>query len=638
MVPLRGGDSTREPTPTLKAGSFTVDYERNCFSKDGCCFQYISGSIHYFRVPPIYWKDRLQKMYMAGLNAIQVYVAWNYHELTPGVFDFTKSRDIESFLRLAHETGLLVILRPGPYICAEWDLGGLPAWLLRNSTISLRSSDAGYLSAVVRWFHVLLPRLKPFLYQNQGPIISVQVENEYGSYVTCDYEYLRHLYTIMRRLLGTDVLLFTTDGNRVHELTCGTLQGMYATIDFGTNEDVNTSFQVQRQFEPKGPLVNSELYVGWLDYWGVEHSLVPIPNVTGTLQEVLQLGANVNMYMFEGGTNFGYWNGADYNNKYRPVTTSYDYDAPLSEAGDPREKYHAVRTVISKFREVPVGPVPPPTLKVAYGRVSMTKVGALVDLLQVLSPGGATNSTYPLTFEEMEQYFGLMLYRTWLPSGVEKPTPLLSLLNAVHDRAYVLVNGVYQGILERDNVLQLNITGRQGDLLDLVIENMGRINFGPCLLDFKGLVRNLSLGDTILTGWSIFPLAIDEMVANGWPQSAQLDAKPAAQGPSFYSGTFSSPEPQDTYIMLQNWTKGQVWINGFNVGRYWMARGPQQTLFVPKSLLSQHSPNKVTVLELEQAALVPEVEFLDHVVLAAWNDGKEGTARDQGDGSAGTIH
>uniref|UniRef100_UPI00398F80F3 beta-galactosidase-1-like protein isoform X2 n=1 Tax=Pristiophorus japonicus TaxID=55135 RepID=UPI00398F80F3 len=605
-----------------KPGTFSIDYMKNCFSKDGSCFRYISGSIHYFRVPQIYWKDRLKKMYMAGLNAIQVYVPWNYHEMTPGNFDFDKSRDVEYFLSLAQEMGLLVILRPGPYICAEWELGGLPAWLLQNATINLRSSDTDYLAAVDKWFAVLLPKMKPLMYQNGGPIISVQVENEYGSYFTCDYNYLRHLREVLRSYLGDDVLLFTTDGNQVQELNCGTLQGIYATIDFGTTDDISASFGVQRQFEPEGPLVNSEFYVGWLDYWGVEHSTIPTRNVTKMLQDLLEIGANVNMYMFEGGTNFGYWNGADYNTKYRPITTSYDYDAPLSEAGDPTDKFHAVRDVISKFRDVPIGPVPPPTPKFSYGRVTLTKYGPLLDFLKLLAPGAPVNSTYPLTFEQMKQYFGFLLYRTALPRTIEKPTPLMSALNGVHDRGYVLVNGVYRGLLERDNILALNITGCKGDVLDILVENMGRVNFGSCLLDPKGLVRNLSLATTDLTTWAMFSLAIDDVIGRGWPHSvapAQPPASalppPPAHGPTFYYGSFDSPKPQDTYITLQDWAKGQVWINGFNVGRYWPERGPQQTLYVPKSFLSDSSANNVTVLELERGPGNPAVIFLDHAVL-----------------------
>ncbi|XP_078392913.1 beta-galactosidase-like, partial [Cetorhinus maximus] len=497
-------------------------------------------------------------MYMAGLNTIQVYIPWNYHEMTPGEYDFSKSKDVEYFLSLAQEMDLFVILRPGPYICAEWELGGLPAWLLQSSTITLRSSDPDYLAAVDKWFAVLLPKMKPLMYQNGGPIISFQVENEYGSYFTCDYNYLRHLREVMRSFLGEDVLLFTTDGNRVQELNCGTLQGIYATIDFGTTDDVNSSFRIQRQFEPEGPLVNSEFYVGWLDYWGVEHSVIPSENATKMLEEMLQLGANVNMYMFEGGTNFGFWNGADCNAKYRPITTSYDYNAPLSEAGDPTEKFYALRDVISKFRDVPVGPVPPPTVKFAYGSVPVTKYGALLDFLNVLAPGGAVTSTYPLTFEQMQQYYGFLLYRTLLPQTIEKPLPLMSSLNGVHDRGYVLVNRVYKGLLERDNILALNITGSKGDTLDVVVENMGRINFGSYLLDFKGLIKNLSLASTELTNWSMFSLAIDDAIGKGWPHSVQREGAVStsqAQGPTFYYGTFESPKAHDTYIRLQNWAK-----------------------------------------------------------------------------------
>ncbi|XP_048455249.1 beta-galactosidase-1-like protein [Rhincodon typus] len=546
------------------------------------------------------------------------YVAWNYHETTPGEYDFSNAKDIVYFLSLAQEIGLFVILRPGPYICAEWDLGGLPAWLLQNSTISLRSSDPDYLAAVDRWFAVLLPKMKPLMYQNGGPIISFQVENEYGSYFTCDYNYLRHLREVMRKFLGEDVLLFTTDGNQLQDLYCGTLQRLYSTVDFGTTDDVNSSFQIQRQFEPEGPLVNSEFYVGWLDYWGVEHSVVPIENATRMLEEMLLLGASVNMYMFEGGTNFGYWNGADYNIKYRPITTSYDYNAPLSEAGDPTQKFYALRDVISKFRAVPLGPVPPPTVKFAYGAVPMTKFGALLDFLNVLSPGGAVNSTYPLTFEQMQQYYGFMLYRTQLPQTIEKALPLVPELNGVHDRGYVLVNGVFQGVLERDSVHLLNITGSKGDSLDIVVENMGRINFGSCLLDLKGLVRNLTLASTILTNWSMFPLAIDDVIENGWPHSVQQeDVNSMAQGPAFYYGTFESRMAHDTYIRLQGWAKGQIWINGFNVGRYWPERGPEETLYVPKNILNENSPNNVTVLELERGPAKPSVVFQDHAILTS---------------------
>ncbi|KAL7385231.1 hypothetical protein ABVT39_017945 [Epinephelus coioides] len=597
--------------------SFSIDYKNNCFLKDGKPFQFISGSIHYSRVPQYYWKDRLMKMYMTGLNAVQVYVPWNFHETVQGVHNFTGDRDLEHFLDLANQTGLLVILRPGPYICAEWEMGGLPAWLLQKPNIVLRSADADYVQAVSNWLAVLLPKMKPWLYINGGNIITVQVENEYGSYFACDYNYMRHLRTLFRFLLGEDTVLFTTDGNTDKEMTCGSLEGLYATIDFGTDNNLTEAFKRQRRFEPRGPLVNSEFYTGWLDHWGDPHAVVNAQKVSRVLAEMLTMGANVNMYMFEGGTNFGYWNGADHDTRFRSVVTSYDYDAPLSEAGDPTEKLLAIRDVIKQFRDIPSGPMPPATPKFAYGFVTLKKVGNISDLLKTLSPLGPVESQYPLTFEEMKQYYGYMLYRTTLPRDLSEPTPLISPLNGVHDRAYVSVNGVFQGLLERDTVLVMNLTGQQGDTVDILVENMGRVNFGSKINDYKGLLSDLILGKDVLTNWKIYPLDIDGAIAGGWPHSNSQKSPPAPQkepslGPVFYRGTLQpNGLAWDTFLKLNEWTKGQVWINGVNLGRYWPARGPQQTLYVPGPLLSTTQPNNITVLELEGAPAHLRVLFMD---------------------------
>ncbi|XP_039350760.1 beta-galactosidase-1-like protein isoform X2 [Mauremys reevesii] len=587
------------------ARSFQVDYAHDCFRKDGAPFRYISGSIHYARVPRPAWRDRLLKMYMSGLNAVQVYVPWNYHEPLPGVYDFSGDRDLGHFLDLTAELGLLVILRPGPYICAEWEMGGLPAWLLWKPDIVLRSSDPDYLQAVDSWLDVLLPRIKPRLYQNGGNIISIQVENEYGSYSACDYDYLRHLLAAFRTRLGPDVLLFTTDGNSAAELRCGTLQGLYATVDFGPGPNVTAAFAPQRLYEPKGPLVNSEYYTGWLDYWGEPHAGSSPAQVARGLQDMLQLGANVNMYMFQGGTNFGYWSAADYKGRYKPVTTSYDYDAPLSEAGDPTEKLFAIRTVIGQFQPLPEGPMPPATPKYAYGPVPLRKQGEVLELLDVLCPGGPIRSRFPLTFEAVKQAHGFVLYRTRLPRDVWDPAPLSAPPTSVCDRAYVLLNGEYQGRLERDGQTTLNLTGQAGARLDLLVENMGRINFGVNASDFKGLLQNLSLDSALLSDWLIYPLDVDS---------------------ALYTGAFQTPGVAwDTFVKFPGWSKGQLWINGFNVGRYWPAWGPQQTLFVPGSLLSASAPNNITLLELEGAPPRPFVLFLDRPLLNQTVSGQAGT-------------
>ncbi|KAM9449698.1 beta-galactosidase [Clarias gariepinus] len=638
MFPIRAGvlfcvTLLITDTLSLAARSFTIDYKNNSFLKDGEPFRYISGSVHYSRIPRVYWKDRLWKMYMAGLNAVQTYVPWNFHEPQPGVYDFSGDADLESFLRLCQDIGLLVILRPGPYICAEWDMGGLPAWLLKKKDIVLRSSDPDYLSAVDKWMLKLLPMVKPYLYQNGGPIITVQVENEYGSYFACDFDYLRHLLSLFRSQLGDEVVLFSTDGDGDGYLKCGALQGVYATVDFGPGGNMTAAFEAQRRAEPRGPLVNSEFYTGWLDHWGEPHSVVSTEVVVKSLDEILKLEANVNLYLFIGGTNFAYWNGA--NTPYAPQPTSYDYDAPLSEAGDLTQKYFAIRDVIRKYKEVPHGVLPPSTPKFAYGAVEMKKLRTVTDSLDILSFSGPVKTQYPVTFTDLGQHFGFMLYQTSLPVDCVSPTPLSSPLNGVHDRAYVSVDGVAVGILERDKVISINVTGKAGSRLDLLVENMGGVNYGKYINDFKGLVSNLTLGADTLLNWTVFSLSIDEAVREGllWDAGSQQDthsthstAPPASLSPpTFYAGTLEIPGgipdlPQDTYIHFSNWTKGQVWVNGVNLGRYWPSRGPQVTLFVPASLLSTTAPNNITLLELEQSHCTPDqcvVEFTHTPVINA---------------------
>ncbi|XP_060637731.2 beta-galactosidase [Anolis sagrei] len=623
LLPLLCPALASSSSSTTSQKTFGIDYGRNCFLKDGQPFRYISGSIHYSRIPRYYWKDRLLKMKMAGLDAIQTYVPWNFHEPERGVYNFTGDRDLEYFLQLTQEVGLLVILRAGPYICAEWDMGGLPAWLLEKESIVLRSSDPDYLTAVGSWMGIFLPKMKPHLYQNGGPIIMVQVENEYGSYFACDFDYLRYLQNLFRQFLGDEVVLFTTDGASTIFLRCGALQGLYSTVDFGPGGNVTAAFSIQRHSEPKGPLVNSEFYTGWLDHWGHHHITVPASIVAKSLSEILASGANVNMYMFIGGTNFGYWNGA--NMPYMPQPTSYDYDAPLSEAGDLTEKYFAIREVIGMFKKLPEGPIPPTTPKFAYGRVPLVKVGAVRDLLKDLSPSGPVKSTYPLPFVQLKQYFGYVLYRTKLPRNCTEEAPLSSIFDGIHDRAYVSVDGVPQGILERSGQKKLNITGNAGADLDLLVENMGRVNFGRFNNDFKGLVYNVTLGDEILTDWEIYPLDIDRAVAEGLENGTSGGNASSYEVPAFYIGSFSIPGgipdlPQDTYLTFPGWTKGQVWINGFNLGRYWPVRGPQLTLFVPSNILVASAPNNITVLELEESPHATQkylVEFVDKPVLNA---------------------
>ncbi|XP_015419128.1 PREDICTED: beta-galactosidase-1-like protein isoform X2 [Myotis davidii] len=564
--------------PQADTRSFVVDREHDRFLLDGAPFRYVSGSLHYFRVPRVLWADRLFKMQLSGLNAVQLYVPWNYHEPEPGVYNFNGSRDLIAFLKEASIANLLVILRPGPYICAEWEMGGLPAWLLRKPNIHLRTSDPDFLAAVDSWFKVLLPKIYPWLYHNGGNIISIQVENEYGSYRSCDFAYMKHLAGLFRAILGDEILLFTTDGPQ--GLRCGSLKGLYTTVDFGPADNMTKIFALQREYEPHGPLVNSEYYTGWLDYWGQNHSTRSIIAVTKGLEKMLKLGASVNMYMFHGGTNFGYWNGADEKGHFLPITTSYDYDAPISEAGDVTLKLFALRNVISQFQEIPLGPLPPPSPKMMLGPLTLHLDGYLLDFLHLLCPQGPIHSILPMTFEAVKQ--------------------------------------VFQGVLERNTKHKLFLTGKMGAKLDVLLENMGRLSFGSNYSDFKGLLQAPILGQTILTQWLMFPLKVDKLVKWSFPLQLLKNSHPQTpSGPIFYSTTFPIFDSvRDTFLFLPGWTKGQVWINGFNLGRYWTKRGPQQTLYVPKPLLFPRGVlNKITLLELENVPPQPQIQFLDSPIL-----------------------
>ena len=612
----------------IECRSFSIDYANNCFTKDGEPFRYISGSFHYFRVPSYYWKDRLLKLKAAGLNTVQTYVAWNFHEAVQGKYNFDGDADLVSFINLANSLGLLVIVRAGPYICAEWEFGGFPGWLLKNPHIVLRSSkDKSYISAVDSWMGVLLPKLKPLLYANGGPIVAVQVENEYGSYVACDHDYMTHLEQLFRLHLGNDVILFTTDGDAAALLKCGTIPSLYATVDFGPGTDPSAAFAVQRQFSPKGPLVNSEYYTGWLDLWGEPHQERNQQIVAQYLDKILAMNASVNLYMFEVCTNFGFMNGATFSSRYQPVPTSYDYDAPLTEAGDPTEKYFTLRTTIAKYNKPPAIPIPPATPKYNYGTVEMTEMSPLLEFVQQLTPLGPVENVQPLTMEQLGQNYGFVLYRTELPLVMAQSTRMLNVTGLVHDRAIVFVGKIRQATLNRTNG-QSNaslVIGEELEL-DILVENMGRVNFGSAILDPKGLLGNVTLDGYQLFNWKMYPLELDLVVSNN-SQYRKVHGNSVVENlgfdngfaPTFFHGELpSAPFASarfDSYLKLDGWTKGQAYVNGFNLGRYWPEAGPQKTLFVPANVLRpDQKPNSVVLLELDDAPCdYPEKCFVEFV-------------------------
>lgn len=573
----------------------------NDFVYEGTPLRILSGSIHYFRVVPEYWRDRLLKLKACGFNTVETYVAWNIHEPDEGKFVFEGLGDIEEFIRIAGELGLHVIVRPSPYICAEWEFGGLPAWLLADSSMRLRCFDRAYLDKVDRYFDELLPRLKPLLCTNGGPIIAMQIENEYGSYGN-DKQYLNYLKDAMIRR-GIDVLLFTSDGPEDHMLQGGMVDGVLETVNFGSR--AKEAFAKLREYQPEGPLMCMEFWNGWFDHWMEEHHTRPAEDTAKALEEMLQEGASVNFYMFHGGTNFGFYNGANHGQQFEPTVTSYDYDTLLSEWGDPTPKFYAVRDVLSRYVDLPELVLPEPIRKKTYGKVEMTAQAGLFDQLDNLSQ--PIQSTCPEPMEKVGQNYGFILYSTRI-SGPRKGFELV--LQDVRDRALVFANGKYAGTVERWNptAIPLDIPA-EGLQLDVLVENMGRVNYGPLMRDTKGITEGIRLGNQFLYHWTIRPLPLKDVSALAFgPLQADGTAAGKLAAPAFYKGTFEVNERADTFIRLDGWTKGVVYLNGFNLGRYWEV-GPQQTLYVPAPLLKEGS-NELVIFELHGTSK-PAVELLD---------------------------
>lgn len=585
--------------------TFIVDYKSNRFLKDGQPFHYISGCMHYPRVLSVNWRDRLIKMKAAGLDAVQTYVFWNFHETNEGVYEFSGDKDLVSFIKLAQEVGLLVILRVGPYICAEWEFGGFPSWLLTKG-VHFRTNQTVFMYYVDKWLSVLLPKVKPLLYHNGGPIIMAQVENEYGSFGNNKY-YLEQLKSMFLKYLDDQIVLFTTDGNDLILDENGSLKDIFTTIDFGVGTNVTNSFNILKKFQPNGPQVNSEYYTGWLDYWGLPHHRVSTSDILNTLKEMLNLNISVNMYMFIGGTNFGFWSGAD--PPYSPIPTSYDYDAPLSEAGDPTDKYYSIRELITQYKGITPPPVPYPSNKVAYGKVSLRYYGTIFQNNYLKELGNYSYSYIPLPMEYFNQSQGFILYRNSFPSLCLNGTSIELVIDTINDRAHILLNNKLQGILFRLTTHSLIINQNCSlpfQQLDIFVENMGKINFGKnragfhTLIDeeFKGIIGDVRLNGIYLGGWHIYTLQIlfmpsGKLIGTPYQQDRQL---------CFYQGSFTINETvADTYLyVLSNYfTKGQAYINGFNLGRYWPTEGPQISLYVPGSLLKQ-GENTVTLFELDE--------------------------------------
>ena len=547
-------------------------------------FRIISGAMHYFRIHPDQWSDRLRKARLMGLNTIETYLPWNLHEPEPGTLVLDGFLDLPRWLRLAQEEGLQVLLRPGPFICAEWDDGGLPAWLLADPGIRLRSSDPRFTAAFDGYLDRLLPALRPFMAAHGGPVIAVQVENEYGAYGD-DTAYLKHVQQALRDR-GVEELLYTCDQANAEHLAAGTLPGTLATVTFGSRVEENLA--ALRAHQPQGPLMCSEFWIGWFDHWGGPHHVRSAADAAADLDRLLAAGASVNIYMFHGGTNFGFTNGANHKHAYEPTVTSYDYDAPLTESGDPGPKYHAFREVIARHTATPDEHAPSPAPKLPLTDVHLDHRAPLLPYVRGLS---STSTEAPVTMNELGVHTGYVLYRTTLPGSGDG---LLHFTGGVGDRAQVFVDGASVGVLERerhDETLSVRVP-HAGAVLEVLVENMGGVNYGPRIGAPKGLLGPVSFQGAELRGWECRAVPLDHLAAVPFgPSEATTDAVPA-----FHRGTFEVDTPADTFLALPGWTKGQAWVNGFHLGRYWN-RGPQHTLYVPAPVL-RPGTNELVLLEL----------------------------------------
>jgi beta-galactosidase len=571
----------------------TFDIGPEDFLLDGERMQVVSGALHYFRVHPDQWADRIRKARLMGLNTIETYVPWNFHAPEPGVFDLDGRRDLGRFLDLVAAEGLHAIVRPGPYICAEWDGGGLPAWLLADDAVGVRRHEPRFLEAIGKYYASLLPLVAERQVTHGGPVLMVQIENEYGAYgddpLPERQKYLRALVDLVRDQ-GIDVPLFTCDQANDEMLGRGGLPELHKMATFGSR--TTERLEVLRRHQPTGPLMCMEFWNGWFDSWGLEHHLAPAEANAADLDDLLAAGGSVNLYMFHGGTNFGLTSGANDKGIYRPITTSYDYDAPLAEDGTPTPKYFAMRDVIARHLpvpdEVPAGRRPAPALDVA-----LTAHVPLTSAVPPLVRGDLAAFDHAPTMEELGLWSGFAVYRTTI-----RPDDAVLTVGEVRDRAVVLLDGDPVGVLDRgSHTYTVALPARAGELT-LLVENQGHVNYGPRIGEPKGLIGAVRTAVRVLDRWEAGALRVEDAPELLRAVLDVADGGGAAAG--LHRGTFDSVAGADHFLRLDGWTKGLAWVNGELLGRYW-SMGPTHTLYVPGPLVRE-TGNELILLELHGAA------------------------------------
>ncbi len=571
------------------------------FLKDGKPIKIISGAVHYFRNPKGYWDDVLQKLIALGCNCVETYCAWNLHEPKPNEFNFEDNLDIAEFIRLADQKGLMVIVRPGPYICAEWEFGGLPWWLQTIEGMEIRCMNKPYLECFDRYLDKVLSIVKPYLVTNGGPVIMMQVENEYGYYGD-DKEYLDYLYAGYRRR-GIDVPLFTSDGVAEWNVLNGTQKDCLCTMNFGTLDPWR--FEAQQKLYPDQPKMCAEMWNGWFDHWGGEkHATTDAEAYAKEFDNMLSIGS-ANMYMFIGGTNFGFMNGANHFEQYEPTVTSYDYDALLTENGSITEKYNLVREVIKKHTGVNPPEIPANRPTANYGTLKPVQVAPLLENLDVLDPN-PLKLKVPKPMEDCGQGYGYIAYTTEFSIPVcDKELRI----DDIGDRAYIFVDDrLLKVMYVNDDKYTCNINVQVGEKLTILVENMGRTNFGSKMMRKKGIMGRVTIGDIIHFGWTVYRLTMEDL--SGLKFKSDECISPSA----FYKYEFEADGEHDTFLNCYEHIKGFAVINGFNLGRYWCI-GPTKTLYIPKFMLKK-GKNELIVFDAEKTSReTEEVHLIDRAVL-----------------------
>lgn len=577
-------------------GTFTAG--NKTFLLNGKPFVVKAAELHYPRIPRPYWEHRIKMCKALGMNTVCLYVFWNIHEQREDQFDFTGQNDIAEFCRLAQKNGMYVIVRPGPYVCAEWEMGGLPWWLLKKKDIRLREQDPYFMKRVEKFMAKVGEQLAPLTIQHGGPIIMVQVENEYGSYGE-DKPYVAAIRDIVRKSGFTDVTLFQCDW--ASNFTRNGLDDLMWTMNFGTGSNIDDQFRHLRELRPDAPLMCSEFWSGWFDKWGARHETRPAADMVANIDEMLSKGISFSLYMTHGGTSFGHWAGAN-SPGFAPDVTSYDYDAPINEYGAATPKYYTLRETMQKYADGKLPSVPKPAAQL----ISVPKFELKEYVPLAFGVDSVCSSRTPMTFEELNMGWGTVIYNTTLPE-VSQSSVLT--LNGAHDYAQVYIDGRYIGRTDRvrnETTMALPPV-KKGSVMTIVVEGMGRINFGRAIKDFKGLTGDVTIAAVVdgndvtwnLKNWTMrtLPDSYENAVkalagtTNNVPSELNL-----ATGAGYYRGTFNLKKVGDTFMDMETWGKGQVYVNGHAIGRFWRI-GPQQTLYVPGCWLKKGT-NEVVVFDV----------------------------------------